>query len=279
MSNVHSTDEYQSGDLILFGHGSRASSHVAIYAVDTKGKGHVVQASYCSEYGIVKDTGGITSNYWATIRVFRNKGNKINGMAQCDSCATAAKEDGGIEGLQDGGFTSLEAAREFMKPYREEAKKKSRKNNIYFQGAKVMYGGSPCSQGTLNNCSAFSEWFVNRYTTAGPDQPVIQGSQFVKYLLDQNLGFKDGEKVPRAYAVVSMGPQTGSADGWFNHTGIVLGIDKERNKIIIGEASCGNGFTDRYPNANEYDLDKYTNGSSQYAPKYAYTDDILKEVK
>lgn len=183
----------------------------------------------------------------------------------CDNCSA----DSG--GLKDGGMT-LEEAREFMKDYRNEAKL-GKTGDYKFQGALVIDSG--CDGGTLNNCSAFSQWFVNKYTTAGPEVSIYQGSATVNKLLGLNKGFKDGGRVPAVYAIASMGPETGSADGWYNHTGVVLGIDQANNKLILGEASCSNGWTSKYPNANEHPLDRYTNGSSQYAPTYAYTDDIL----
>ena len=275
LKKPHSESSYQSGDVLLFYEGSNSlPSHIAIYAIDASGKGHIVQASYCKEFGVVKNTGSITGKSWSKIRAFRNKNNK-NGGANCDKC----KGNDGDIGLKDGGMT-FEEAKEFMKAYRKEASLK-KKGSYYFQKALVHDSG--CTDGALNNCSAFSEWFVNRYTTAGPDVTAYQGSQTVKKLLELKKGFKDGGKVPAVYAVFSTGPMEGQADGWYNHTGVVLGIDQANNKIIVGEASCSNGFTAdhsgtnsiSYPNANVYDLKKWTNGASQYAPTYAYTDGIL----
>ncbi len=172
--------------------------------------------------------------------------------------------------LISGGMT-LEEAEAFMEGYSKEAGKKNR-GSFTFDGASVSDSG--CIGGTMNNCSAFTQWFSNRYTTMGPSGAIIhQGSMAVKRYLSENSDLIDGGKVPRPYAIMSQGPQTGYAEGWGNHTGIVLGIDKEKNKIIIGEASCSMSFL---PRAHEYDLDKYTNNPSQYGPTYAYTDNILK---
>ena len=182
--------------------------------------------------------------------------------------------------LKSGGMT-LEEAIEFMKAYREEASKK-RSGNMYFLGALVEDVGS--SQGTLNNCSAFTQWFVNKYTTIGPDKaPLRQGSCVVSRIsplcnssYDQFTGLEYGGKVPRVYAIMSRGSYDGNnSDGWGNHTGIVLGIDVENDKIIIGEASW-NQFDSKFPGANEYSLSEYTNATSQYGPRYLYTDNVLK---
>lgn len=173
--------------------------------------------------------------------------------------------------LRDGGMTTVEDAQDFMTAYRNEASLK--KTGTYsFDGAKVSDSG--CKDGTLNNCSAFSQWFVNRYTTAG-EVSIYQGSQTVKQLLSLGKGFVDGGHTPAVYAIVSMGPQSGSANGWPNHTGVVLGIDQENDVIIIGEASCSNGFTSTFPGAHSYSLSKYS-CTGQYCPTYAYTDNILK---
>lgn len=186
-----------------------------------------------------------------------------NPVSQCRNGDSAAS-------LISGGMT-LEQATQFMKAYHDEALKFAR-GTQRFLGALVTDSG--CSKGTLNNCSAFTQWFLNKYTTLGPDGVVIrQGSQAVKKYLATYPQLVDGGKVPRPYAVMSRGPYTGvSSDGWGNHTGIVLGIDLENDSIIIGEASCGFSFA---PGANRYKLSKYTNNSSPYGPTYAYTDNVL----
>lgn len=181
-------------------------------------------------------------------------------------------------GLVSGGMT-LEEAQEFMTAYANEASEPWRRGNLYFDGAYIQDSG--CPNGTLNNCSAFTQWFLNRYTTVGPEGAVIhQGSQAVARYLSEIPGLTDGGKTPRVYAIVSMGPYSGAADGWSNHTGIVLGIDEAKNQIIIGEASCGatGGGRSFAPGAHVYNLSDYTENSSPYGPTYAYTDNILKGI-
>ena len=180
---------------------------------------------------------------------------------------------GGSASLVSGGMT-LEEAKEFMRPYAEEAKKYGKNSgNVKFEGALVHDSG--CIGGPLNNCSAFTQWFLNRYTTLGDsgDAGIYQGSQAVKKYLARHSELIDGGKVPRVYAIMSQGPYTGSQDGWSNHTTIVLGIDEANNTMIIGEADCSNSFA---PRARQVDLKKYTNNPSNYGPTYAYTDNVLK---
>ena len=190
--------------------------------------------------------------------------------------------DCSVGGLKSGGM-NLTEARSFMAAYRQEASKKSTAQVVMFDGAQVGVSGfsAGCKDGTLNNCSAFSQWFVNRYTTAGTVS-IFQGSTTVARLLALNKGFVSGGHTPKVYAVMSMGPQSGSAasDWTYNHTGIVLGIDEANDRIIIGEAACS-GFRDIFPNANAYSLSKYTNtgSSSSTLPTYAYTDGILKGLE
>lgn len=177
--------------------------------------------------------------------------------------------------LKSGGM-SKEDADAFMAGYSAESDKMATGDFMY-DGALVTDAG--CPSGTMNNCSAFTQWFLNRYTTMGPSGATRwQGSLAVKNYLADNSELIDGGKVPKVYAIVSMGPGTGSADGWPNHTGIVLGINEEADEIIIGEASCGssNGKRIYPPHAEIYSLSQYTNSTSQYGPTYAYTDNILK---
>ena len=179
--------------------------------------------------------------------------------------------------LISGGMT-LSEAEAFMETYASESDKFAT-GNLSFSGATVLDAG--CPSGTLNNCSAFTQWFLNKYTSLGPSGAnLVQGSQAVQqYTATGQLTY--GGKTPKPYAVVSMGPYSGTADGWPNHTAIVLGIDSSSDQIIIGEASCGSGNGGRYyrPQAKVYSLTEYTNSSSEYGPTYAYTDSVLKGLK
>lgn len=190
---------------------------------------------------------------------------------------TKAEEDAGVrEGKLVSGGMDVSQAQSFMEAYAREADKMQH-GLVTFQGVSIEDVG--CPSGSLNNCSAFTKWFLNRYTTLGPSGvALIQGSQAVKQNLASHPQLKNGGKVPKLYAIMSSGPMSGSAGGWANHTGIVLGIDESKNQIIIGEASCGSGRGGRSyrPRAQVYKLSDYTNSSSIYGPTYAYTDSVLK---
>lgn len=188
------------------------------------------------------------------------------------------------DGLVAGGMT-YEQAVEFMKKYREEAS--FGKRGSYGSGYtnKTVIGDgfvfdAGCVGGALNNCVAFSQWFVNNYTQIGPNFGSSAGSEYVDMLIGG--GLEDGGQVPRAYAIFSEG--CGTAPGancvdsngttHYNHTGVILGIDLDKNEVYIGEASCSNGYTDYWPGVHIKSVDEMTNnGVNGY--KYAYTDDKL----
>ncbi|MBR3256086.1 hypothetical protein IKG10_00200 [Candidatus Saccharibacteria bacterium] len=186
---------------------------------------------------------------------------------ECEIC----EED--EAGLIAGGMT-YEQAVEFVKPYREEASKlnvgdygEGTANGTVIGSGLVSYV-SGCAS-TLNNCVAFSQWFVNNYTTIRQDIGTNDGIGYVGTLINSG-GLTDGGTTPRPYAVFS-GPGSSAA----GHTGVVLGINKNKNEIYIGEAACGGFYTGdnfNYPGVNTYSLDEYTNGSHVYA----YTDEKLK---
>ena len=207
------------------------------------------------------------------------------GMDEMTTCVVSKKEDtkaeedqAVTEGKLVSGGMSLAQAQSFMEAYARESDKMQH-GTVTFQGVSIEDVG--CPSGSLNNCSAFTKWFLNRYTTLGPNGvALIQGSQAVSQNLASHPQLKNGGRTPRMYAIMSSGPVSGSADGWANHTGIVLGIDESKNQIIIGEASCGSGRGSRAyrPRAQAYSLSEYTNSSSPYGPTYAYTDSVLKGI-
>lgn len=185
-------------------------------------------------------------------------------------------------GLIDGGMT-FEEAQAFMASYRDFASEYDKMDpsnpqkhaNTSFQNA--MISGTGCVDGSPNNCVAFSQWFINRYTSAGPSLTGLgNGQEVAVKLISRGLGFEDGGNTPRAYAIFS----TTSGTAGYGHTGVVLGVDTEKGIVITGEASCGDmspekkrhtGFTATMPGARKRSLDDMTNG----AYRYAYTDNIL----
>lgn len=121
-----------------------------------------------------------------------------------------------------------------------------------------------CVGGSLANCSAFTHYFINRYTTRA-NLGAKDGKDYVGHLI--KYGFTDGGSAPRIYSVFSR--QSGG-DG-HGHTGIVLGIDEENDTMIVGEAGCGQLLS--YAGAHSKKLSEWKS-STNYS--YAYTDDFLK---
>ncbi|MBP5647866.1 hypothetical protein J6X04_01075 [Candidatus Saccharibacteria bacterium] len=249
MKNSKTVDEYQSGDVLIFYKpGASSPSHTAIFAKDSDGKGHVVQASYCEYFGVVKGTNSITGSYWGSIRVFRNKNNNTNSAStNCDLCAGQTDSDSSGGGtLQDGGFTSVEEAEKaVMEEYR----------SMWNNNAKARkYGiNVGCNGILINNCPSFVRYFVNKYAQKRWTEGATGHGKDVAGNIAKFYKLKT-DKTPSAYSVFS-GPGT----GWEGHTGIVLGVNTESNKIIIGEAGCGSGLD--FIHAKEKDLSSYNNGA------------------
>ena len=157
---------------------------------------------------------------------------------------------GGSGMLVAGGMT-LEEAQAFMQYYRNAA---ASSDNTHLDGL-TFPAFKTCGFNGLANCSAFSRWFVYKYTDAG-DTGQTDGGVYANRL--GNMGFEIGYE-PRPYAVFSKS----------GHTGVVLGVDLERGKVVIGEASCGRGVSGIV--AREVSLESMRSGHT-----YAYTDGRLK---
>lgn len=160
-------------------------------------------------------------------------------------------------GLVSGGMT-LAAAQTFVNEYKSLEPKDWASGT---PGTIYDINGTNCSGGSLANCVAFSQYFINRYTSKKYVN-TSDGRGVVKDLIA--LGLTDGSHTPKAYAIFSRN------SGSYGHTGVVLGVDTANNKIIIGEAACGNtlDWTDaRERSLSEFSSDDYT---------YAYTDNVLK---
>jgi hypothetical protein len=147
--------------------------------------------------------------------------------------------------LKSGGM-SLSEAKSFMKEY------KGLSNSDI---AKYAINDAGCAGGPLANCVAFSQYFINRYTDKKLTSPG-NGRDVVRSILSLS-SFTDGGTTPAVYAVFSVD------DDLWGHTGVVLGIDKEKGVIIIGEAGCG--FGAQWTDAREYPLSKFSNGKYTYA--------------
>jgi hypothetical protein len=173
-------------------------------------------------------------------------------------------------GLTSGGM-SLQQAKSFMNEYKNLAIKYAGRRGLFtIPGENVKVYGSGCTGSGLANCSTFSEYFVGKYTTG--TQAFPNGKDMVRELLATNSGFKDGKNIPKTYAVFSRQSRGGGS----GHTGVVLGINKDSGKMIIGEASCNAGIAGivaKEVSIKDFTEQKYQGG---YDYSYAYTDGILK---
>ena len=161
-------------------------------------------------------------------------------------------------GLVSGGMT-LKEAKAFMNEYKSLEPKDWPEGT---SGTKYNINGTTCSGGSLANCVAFSQYFINRYTSKKITHPG-NGESVVGQLI--GLGFTDGGHTPRVYSVFS------KSGGTYGHTGVVLGINKEKDEIIIGEAGCGESFD--WIDARSYSLSVFSGDSYTYA----YTDSTPTE--
>lgn len=172
--------------------------------------------------------------------------------------------------LVSGGLT-LKEAEAIVQPYIDKQNETlNQKSNVDFDGV-TLYYYDDCGS-TLTNCVAFSRWFLAKYTNVDRGLiPAVDGGSYVSAMV--NNGFEDGGHTPRAYAVFSSTAVSTGA----GHTGVVLGVDEERGKIVIGEAACsGSGVSNTgFTGAKEYDLSTYQSNSYTYA----YTDSVLKNIR
>jgi hypothetical protein len=147
--------------------------------------------------------------------------------------------------LKDGGMT-LEEATTWYEGYRDLFE--------YYQGVAKNTNGDRehyslrnpgCTGGTLNNCVALSQYFVNRYVL--PDNHIERlpnGGQVVGTLVTTYNKHFTFSNTPQPYAIFSYGGDDGSGGdngSSLGHTGVILGI--EGNQIIYAQAGCGAGKT------------------------------------
>lgn len=165
-------------------------------------------------------------------------------------------------GLTGNGYDTVEEAENaIMKEYKAIT---PRSYGVSAEGDKYLksmgIGNVNCASGTdLENCVAFSAWFVNKF---GPTKVsgLPNGSQVVDKLAQ--YGYQTGN-TPKLYAVFSTASGSTMCGAVLcGHTGVVLGINESKGTIIIGEAGCSNAD---FTGAHEYSLSKFSSGY-----KYAY---------
>ncbi len=165
-----------------------------------------------------------------------------------------------IANLKSGGFTLSEANSSVMAAYRSISPREVSQNPDL---KKYGITSNNCTGSDLENCVSFVKWFV--YTYTGTKASNIGNGKDVASRLVSNYGWKPGGHTPQVYAVFSVPKgKTVCADGKLcGHTGVVLGINKERNEIIIGEAGCSMGFS--WTGAHSYSLSEYSSSLYTYA--------------
>ena len=237
----YNKDNAQDGDVHV------SSGHVRLLAKAPDGKLHIVEAGYCEGNTGCCTTGRVTGEFKSLgdYRAFRAK----NNPAYNQNCACQVNQQNQQQGIADGGYSSVEEANKaIMDPYKKMG------SGITKYGA-VDVG---CTGGITSNCSAFTTYFVNRYFDAGATQR--NGNQMAKELISR--GWKDGGHTPAVYAVFS---QNASACGFgsSNHTGIVLGINKAKDEILIGEAGCSASYN--WTGTHKYSLSCMSKAPFTYA--------------
>lgn len=161
--------------------------------------------------------------------------------------------------LTQGGLTLAQGIK-FMDNY-----KNTPSNVQYIAGA-----GQDCTGGPLSNCVSFSVFFVRKYTTLIESGPAGNGSTVVAHLISLNPTAKNGHS-PQPYAIFST-PSGSQMCGAVKcgHTGVILGVDKTKGVVVVGEAACGAAAD--WDTAREYPLSRFD--SNDYT--YIYTDGLLK---
>ena len=264
----------KAGDVVL------RSGHVAVAVQDEDGKFYIAEAGLCSSYGhirnikkkenfdyIIRATKANNTNAGVSVKngvTTSSTTGTLESGASCNLCADGG--DAAEMQLKAGGMTLAEA-KDFMKAYHDAAMGKyyKKKYDITFQGAKIS--NANCPYGVMNNCVAFSQWFINKYTTIGPNWGNTTDGVGMVNRLASSKGLKKGVS-PRPYAIFSNAQWSGAG-----HTGVVLGVDSAAKKIVVGEASCSwsGGGLNYSPQAKEYSFDYI----KKHNWTFAYTDDVL----
>ena len=172
--------------------------------------------------------------------------------------------------LVSGGMDEKQA-KEFMQVYKDISPREVSENSDL--NTKWGITSTDCKDSDMENCVSFTKYFINRYTNLDTVITAVgNGADVVEMILSFDIGFIDGGTVPKAYAIFStssgslIDPDTGRPYG---HTGVILGIDEEKDIIIVGEAACSAG--EAGTGVGVYALSEWVN--TNYT--YAYTDNII----
>lgn len=169
--------------------------------------------------------------------------------ANCDSVCSGDNETTGTDG-----FTSVEEAQKVViKEYKDMSS-----NKLGSSYGLLL----PPSKDYHDNCVAFSTWFINTYTKISYSNPP-NGNELVDDFYQKNKKKYPDLKItnePSVYSVASWSVAVPAASSG-NHTGIVVGIDEEKKKILIAEAGWNQpSFT----GVHEYDLEPFKGSGKKY---------------
>ncbi len=209
--------------------------HEAIYGETPDGKGRIIEAGFEIEWGHVNgkklDPKSKLVNNWARmVRVFRWK--KQSGDSKCDVCAGVGDDSGG-GWLKEGGYSSTKEAEEIIKEYH----KKWKNDKPHF--------GDVCDHGSFRgsphaNCTNFSMWFAYNYMhctdLANKGVNGYNVADKVYSVCKRKFNKIKKSNTPSVYSIVSWNSPVGKM-GSFNHTAVVVGINKEKNQIIFADAA------------------------------------------
>ncbi len=225
---------------------TRGGHYIGIRGIASDGNWLIADSGHREEY--------TTTRTWEPLELVRSGMHIANikairgprsGVGACgDACLVGEGE------TTRGGFRAVEDARGIIEAYQKDD----------LEGLGLIM---PATGDRHHNCVAFSTWFINHYT----DITYIGGADGWQYV-DRFYQEKKGEypdlkisNTPSVYALASWGePPTMRSGG--NHTGIVVGIDQAKGKILIAEAGWNNpGVT----GVHEYNL-----SDAMGSPNYKY---------
>lgn len=94
-------------------------------------------------------------------------------------------------------------------------------------------------ENALANCVSFSVYFINKYTTLKGFEGSLKAGN--GYQVASNVKARNPAVIldnePGPYAIFSW-PKDPEDSESLGHTGVILGVDKEKGTMIIGEAAC-----------------------------------------
>ena len=149
------------------------------------------------------------------------------------------------------GFETINEANDIIKAYKKDK----------LEGLNLI---TPDTGDEHDNCVALSAWFIDRYTQVSYEGiKTGHGKDFVTRFIQNNKeSFPDLqiEDSPSVYSVMSVSvPVSGMTSG--NHTGIVIGIDEEKNQALIAEARYNDH---QYTGVHSYNISDITGPGIQY---------------